>query len=240
VSKNYVKPSFVARELNVDLTTVQRWCREGKLDAFQTPGGHWKITLESVKRLKGVEDLDSVAVNMGEILNQVEMPVLASSVYSSESYSSADLVKDIVCSSTTFTKTEPQSSSSPTRWFSKGWEKTEDLDLESLKNLKDNLVKTEANLAGQWLDLDDFAVHEERGPQGIQGSCGPCGPQGVQGIQGIQGSCGPCGPTGLSEITTDFSKFRPKVNHVEPFSVRRFFPPCCSVTPFVSTTNKDE
>jgi excisionase family DNA binding protein len=44
----YLKPAEIAAMLRVNARTVKRWAQQGKLDGFQTPGGHWRITEESV------------------------------------------------------------------------------------------------------------------------------------------------------------------------------------------------
>lgn len=41
----------VAKMFRVGQRTVYRWIAAQKLDAFQTPGGHWRIRGESVRRL---------------------------------------------------------------------------------------------------------------------------------------------------------------------------------------------
>jgi excisionase family DNA binding protein len=38
----------IARFLHVDPKTVSRWCRDGKLGALVTPGGHRRIPLVAV------------------------------------------------------------------------------------------------------------------------------------------------------------------------------------------------
>lgn len=41
----------VAAKFRVGQRTVYRWIEHGKLDAFQTPGGHWRVRGDSVMRL---------------------------------------------------------------------------------------------------------------------------------------------------------------------------------------------
>lgn len=40
--------AHLARILHVDPKTITRWCREGKLDAVVTPGGHRRYPLPVV------------------------------------------------------------------------------------------------------------------------------------------------------------------------------------------------
>lgn len=48
----YLKPSEVAAIFRVDARTVKRWLVSGSLNGFQTPGGHWRISEESVQALQ--------------------------------------------------------------------------------------------------------------------------------------------------------------------------------------------
>lgn len=43
--------SEVAAKFRVGQRTVYRWIDKGRLDAFQTPGGHWRVRGDSVMRL---------------------------------------------------------------------------------------------------------------------------------------------------------------------------------------------
>lgn len=48
----YVGTRQAAVQLGVDERTVHRWCEDGTLPvAWKTPGGHRRITPESVRRL---------------------------------------------------------------------------------------------------------------------------------------------------------------------------------------------
>jgi excisionase family DNA binding protein len=52
-------PGDVARLLGVNPKTVTRWCVEGRLAAYRTPGGHRRIPAEAVLGLlqeMGVEE----------------------------------------------------------------------------------------------------------------------------------------------------------------------------------------
>jgi excisionase family DNA binding protein len=51
----YLKPSEAADLLRVNPRTVKRWLQEGRLAGFQTPGGHWRVTVASVDRLQKQE-----------------------------------------------------------------------------------------------------------------------------------------------------------------------------------------
>lgn len=48
----YLKPSEVAAIFRVDARTVKRWLVSGDLSGFQTPGGYWRISEESVQDLQ--------------------------------------------------------------------------------------------------------------------------------------------------------------------------------------------
>lgn len=41
----------VAERFRVGQRTVYRWLESGKLEGFQTPGGHWRIKVDSVMAL---------------------------------------------------------------------------------------------------------------------------------------------------------------------------------------------
>ena len=41
----------VAERFRVGQRTVYRWIQNGRLDAFQTPGGHWRVKVDSVMEL---------------------------------------------------------------------------------------------------------------------------------------------------------------------------------------------
>ena len=43
-------PGQLAPELRVDPRTIHRWCHEGKLDHWVTPGGHMRIPLSALER----------------------------------------------------------------------------------------------------------------------------------------------------------------------------------------------
>jgi excisionase family DNA binding protein len=44
-------PGEIASMLHVSPKTVTRWCREGRLDAVVTPGGHRRYPVAAVLRL---------------------------------------------------------------------------------------------------------------------------------------------------------------------------------------------
>lgn len=50
--KQEVSASEAARLMSVDKATVIRWIRVGKLRAWQTPGGHWRIDPSEVERIR--------------------------------------------------------------------------------------------------------------------------------------------------------------------------------------------
>lgn len=48
----YLKPREAAALLRVDARTAKRWAQQGKLDGFRTPGGHWRIDEEALRRMQ--------------------------------------------------------------------------------------------------------------------------------------------------------------------------------------------
>jgi len=52
MSKRLISAAEAARRLGVDRATVARWCAAGKLPAFRTPGGHWRIRAAVVRELE--------------------------------------------------------------------------------------------------------------------------------------------------------------------------------------------
>lgn len=46
----------VARIFQVSPSTVTRWAREGRVPAKRTPGGHYRYSAESVRRLAGASE----------------------------------------------------------------------------------------------------------------------------------------------------------------------------------------
>lgn len=48
----YLTTGQVSKACGVSLVTVKKWITQGKLRAFRTPGGHFRITAEEFKRLQ--------------------------------------------------------------------------------------------------------------------------------------------------------------------------------------------
>ncbi len=59
-ARNLLTPGQVADLFNVDPRTVNRWARDGLLNAVRTPGNHWRFSKDDVAELLGVpvEDLE--------------------------------------------------------------------------------------------------------------------------------------------------------------------------------------
>lgn len=53
-----VPVSKVAEIMGVNPQTVARWCAAGKIPAFKTPGGHYRIRQEDIPR-RGSEQVDN-------------------------------------------------------------------------------------------------------------------------------------------------------------------------------------
>lgn len=58
-SKKLVSSSEAAKLLNVSLRTVQLWVEKGVLTAWKTPGGHRRISLESVQKMLHEQDVQA-------------------------------------------------------------------------------------------------------------------------------------------------------------------------------------
>jgi len=52
IDKTVLSSAEAAKMLNVSLRTVQLWVEKGVLAAWKTPGGHRRITLESLQKLQ--------------------------------------------------------------------------------------------------------------------------------------------------------------------------------------------
>ena len=52
MEKKFLTPTEFAREFEVSSEAVRSWIREGKLKSIRTPGGHFKIPLTEVERIK--------------------------------------------------------------------------------------------------------------------------------------------------------------------------------------------
>ena len=46
-----IKPSYIAKKLNVTTVTVRNWIKTGKLKGYRTPGGHYLILKNSFEKL---------------------------------------------------------------------------------------------------------------------------------------------------------------------------------------------
>ena len=53
----FMTTGHVAAVLQVTIPTVKRWIREGHLKAFQTAGGHYRITEEEVERFRAAQNM---------------------------------------------------------------------------------------------------------------------------------------------------------------------------------------
>jgi excisionase family DNA binding protein len=41
--RKLIKPSTLAEQWDLDVSTITRWCREGRLPAYRLFGGDWRI-----------------------------------------------------------------------------------------------------------------------------------------------------------------------------------------------------
>jgi len=63
----YLKPQEAAELLRVEARTVKRWAQIGKLAGFRTPGGHWRIDEEAVRRMQHGGQPMTTAASVAEI-----------------------------------------------------------------------------------------------------------------------------------------------------------------------------
>lgn len=59
--KTEVSAAEAGRRMSVDKATVIRWIRAGKLEGWQTPGGHWRIPLTEVERIRSASGREQPA-----------------------------------------------------------------------------------------------------------------------------------------------------------------------------------
>jgi excisionase family DNA binding protein len=52
VPDRVLSPGEAANRLGVDRRTINNWVRAGKLAAFRTPGGHWRIEAKEVEKMR--------------------------------------------------------------------------------------------------------------------------------------------------------------------------------------------
>lgn len=50
--KHLMSAAAASRELEVDRSTLARWIAAGKVPAFRTPGGQWRVRRVDVDKLK--------------------------------------------------------------------------------------------------------------------------------------------------------------------------------------------
>ena len=50
--KTYLSAAAVGRRLGLNKSTVTRWIEAGKLPAFRTPGGHWRVRRLDVEAME--------------------------------------------------------------------------------------------------------------------------------------------------------------------------------------------
>lgn len=52
IESELVTASEAATELRCSVQSVKRWCREGQIAAVRTPGGHWRVPIDELRRLR--------------------------------------------------------------------------------------------------------------------------------------------------------------------------------------------
>jgi len=63
IDKAVLSSAEAAKVLNVSLRTVQLWVEKGVLAAWKTPGGHRRITLESIQELQHQQSVQAGIIN---------------------------------------------------------------------------------------------------------------------------------------------------------------------------------
>jgi excisionase family DNA binding protein len=57
IDKQLLTPQEVATRFRVDLKTVSRWAKSGRLPGIKTPGNHWRFFKSDVDRLLEAKDV---------------------------------------------------------------------------------------------------------------------------------------------------------------------------------------
>ena len=52
--KRLITAAEAGRRLGVDKATAARWCQTGKLPAFRTLGGHWRVRAIDVEAIAAI------------------------------------------------------------------------------------------------------------------------------------------------------------------------------------------
>jgi excisionase family DNA binding protein len=73
----YLTTGRVARACGVSLVTVKKWIRQGKLGAFQTPGGHYRVTEGEFRRFSRAYGFGEEPVEGPRVLVVDDDPALA-------------------------------------------------------------------------------------------------------------------------------------------------------------------
>jgi excisionase family DNA binding protein len=63
----FMTTGHVAASCQVTIPTVKRWIREGHLSAFQTAGGHYRVTEDELERFRAARRMPAVPSGSGEV-----------------------------------------------------------------------------------------------------------------------------------------------------------------------------
>lgn len=58
MAKRLISAAAAAREFGVDRSTMTRWLAAGKVPAFRTPGGQWRVRTVDVNRIRKQMGMD--------------------------------------------------------------------------------------------------------------------------------------------------------------------------------------
>lgn len=61
--KDFLSIGMAAELLNTCVSTVRKWCDEGKIDFYCTPGGHRRIYLGEIEQYISPDMLDKIQRN---------------------------------------------------------------------------------------------------------------------------------------------------------------------------------
>ena len=56
--KPCIRPAVLARKIGVHSATLIRWCVAGRVAAWRTPGGRWRIHLSAARELMRAAGVD--------------------------------------------------------------------------------------------------------------------------------------------------------------------------------------
>lgn len=61
--RDFLSIGMAAKLLNTCVSTVRKWCDEGKINFYYTPGGHRRIYLKEIEQYISPDMLDKIQKN---------------------------------------------------------------------------------------------------------------------------------------------------------------------------------